>query len=81
MRSIFNKIGWFIKQEWKLYLLMFLLIFISVLALAPAYVLGKAIDVLISGALTKDSLVLLVALLVLLPVTRYFSSFLFHFSK
>jgi ATP-binding cassette subfamily B protein len=80
MRSIFNKIGWFIKQEWKLYLLMFfLLIFISVLALAPAYVLGKAIDVLISGALTKDSLVLLVALLVLLPVTRYFSSFLFHF--
>lgn len=79
MINIIKKIGWFLKEEWKVYLAMFfVLLTIAAISLAPAYVLGYAIDTIVSGGLTKSSLILLIAALVLLPFSRYFCSFVFH---
>jgi ATP-binding cassette, subfamily B, multidrug efflux pump len=79
MSNIFSKIGWFIKEQWKTYLVMlFLLLSISSISLAPAYVLGRAIDTIVSGGLNQQSLIWLVSLLAILPVARYLLSFLYN---
>ncbi|PKK96651.1 MAG: ABC transporter ATP-binding protein [Tenericutes bacterium HGW-Tenericutes-3] len=79
MKNIFSKIGWFVKEQWKTYVLMFfLLISIALISLSPAYVLGRAIDTIISGELTKTTLMWLVFFLALLPISRYCFSFLYN---
>jgi ATP-binding cassette, subfamily B, multidrug efflux pump len=61
MINIFQKIGWFIKAEWKTYVVLFLLLIsISSISLAPAYVLGRSIDTIMSGGLTTRTLATLV---------------------
>lgn len=80
MANILSKIGWFIKERWKTYLFMlFLLLSIAFISLTPAYVLGLAIDTIVSGGLNQTSLFLLVLMLFLLPVTRYILSFLYNY--
>ena len=80
MLNILRKMGWFIKQEWKMYLGMFsLLLAISAISLTPAYVLGQAIDTIVSGELNATNLLMLVGALVLLPLTRYSMSFLYNY--
>ncbi len=79
MGNIFSKIGWFVKENWKTYLAMFfLLVSIASISLLPAYVLGQAIDTIVSGELTETTLVGLVLFLALLPITRYFLSFIYN---
>jgi ATP-binding cassette subfamily B protein len=79
MINIYKKIGWFIKEQWKTYIVMlFLLLSIAAISLAPAYVLGLSIDTIVSGGLTISSLWMLVGLLVLLPVARYLISFTYN---
>jgi ATP-binding cassette subfamily B protein len=79
MINIYKKIGWFIKEQWKTYIVMlFLLLSIAAISLAPAYVLGLSIDTIVSGGLTSSSLWMLVGLLVLLPVARYLISFTYN---
>ncbi len=80
MGNILKKISWFIKEEWRIYLLMlFLLLSIAAISLAPAYVLGLAIDTIVSSGLTKESLVILVIALSAIPITRYFLSFAYNY--
>jgi ATP-binding cassette subfamily B protein len=80
MIHILKKIGWFLKEEWKMYTGMFiLLLFIAFIALMPAKILGLAIDTIVSGGLTPTTLAYLVGGLILLPVVRYFSSFLYNY--
>ncbi|HRY78613.1 MAG TPA: ABC transporter ATP-binding protein, partial [Candidatus Izemoplasmatales bacterium] len=80
MINILKKIGWFLKEEWKIYVGMFLLLlFIAFIALLPAKVLGMAIDTIVSGGITAQSLLFLLGGLILLPIVRYFSSFLYNF--
>jgi ATP-binding cassette subfamily B protein len=79
MTNIFKKIGWFIKEEWKTYVLLFLLLLsISSISLAPAYVLGRAIDTIVSGGLNRETLIWLVFMLALLPTARYCLSFIYN---
>jgi ATP-binding cassette, subfamily B, multidrug efflux pump len=79
MINIFQKIGWFIKAEWKTYVVLFLLLIsISSISLAPAYVLGRSIDTIMSGGLTTRTLATLVFLLALLPTCRYGLSFIYN---
>ncbi len=79
MINIYKKIGWFIKEQWKTYIVMlFLLLTIAAISLAPAYVLGLSIDTIVSGGLNRSSLWMLVGLLVLLPVARYLISFTYN---
>ncbi|OHE32116.1 MAG: ABC transporter permease [Tenericutes bacterium GWD2_38_27] len=80
MGNILKKISWFIKEEWRIYLLMlFLLLSIAAISLAPAYVLGAAIDTIVSSGLTKETLPILVTALIAIPVSRYFMSFAYNY--
>ena len=80
MNNILKKIGWFIKEEWKNYLVMLvLLLSIAAISLAPARVLGMAIDTIVSGGLTTSSLTFLFAALLALPVARYLLSFVYNY--
>ncbi|MCV2232149.1 ABC transporter ATP-binding protein [Paracholeplasma manati] len=80
MKKIIKHLSWFIQAEWKQYTIMFiLLVGISIIALAPAKVLGEAIDVIVSSRLTKDRLYFLAGLLLLIPVTRYGMSFVYNY--
>ena len=79
MVNILTKIKWFLKKEWKAYVLMFSMLFlISAIALTPAYILGLAIDTIISGQLDYHHLAIYVTLLVVLPLTRYTLSYLYN---
>lgn len=80
MKVIFKKMGWFIKREWKKYLMLFLLlVVISFLALVPAYLLGYAIDDVTSGDLKVKSFIIIVFLMILFPVIRYLTSFFYNY--
>lgn len=79
MKNIFSKIGWFVKERWKTYVIMFiLLVSIASISLLPAYVLGMAIDTIVSGELNELTLFWLVFFLALLPITRYGLSFVYN---
>ncbi len=81
MLNILRKISWFIKQEWKSYLLMLVfLILIAVLSLAPAYVLGISIDFIVGKSLTFESLMFVLGALILIPLCRYLSSFIYNYT-
>lgn len=56
-----------------------LLLLIAFIALLPAKVLGLAIDAIVSGRRTGSTLLMIVAGIVLLPVIRYRSSFLYNY--
>ena len=80
MKNIISKLKWFIKQEFKTYILLFiLLILIAGVSLLPAFFLGKSIDIIVSGGLTKVTLTLLVGSLILIPLTRYLLSFFYNY--
>src|SRR5690554_5476688 len=82
MINIIRKTGWFLKKEWKSYTMMFIyLIIIAVLALTPAYVLGIAIDVIVSKGLTWMSLSFIVGALILIPIFRYLISFIYNYTS
>nr|WIF87923.1 hypothetical protein QOL21_05395 [Acholeplasma laidlawii] len=57
------------------------LIIIAILALTPAYVLGIAIDVIVSKGLTWMSLSFIVGALVLIPIFRYLTSFIYNYTS
>jgi len=80
MKNIYAKIKWFIKEEWKLYVIMLIMLLsISTISLLPARVLGDAIDTIVSGELTTASLGMLVGGLVLLPFVRYLLSMVYNY--
>jgi ATP-binding cassette subfamily B multidrug efflux pump len=79
--NILRKIKWFIKQEWKAYTMMFvLLMLIAALSLAPAYILGLAIDVIVSGSLDWTMLFILAGGLIIVPLLRYLSSMIYNYN-
>ena len=81
MINIIKKVSWYIKQEWRSYSIMFIfLIIITLLALTPAYILGLAIDIIVSKSLTTESLIFLIVGLVLVPFGRYTSSFIYNYT-
>lgn len=81
MGKIIRHISWFLKQEWKSYILMlFLLVSIATMALVPAKLLGLSIDTIISGQLTLVSLMWLVGSLVFFPLFRYGLSYFYNYT-
>ena len=81
MKNAFKHIFWFFKQEWKSYVLcLILLIFVSVVPLIPAKVLGIAIDAFSTGTLTKTSLIIYVLLLFICPILTYIVNIFYHYT-
>ncbi len=80
MKNIYQKLKWFIVEEWKMYIpMLFLLIAISFISLLPAKLLGSAIDTIITGGITTKSLTFLVGGLILLPLGRYVLSMIYNY--
>ncbi len=81
MNKLLRHMGWYVKQEWKTYVLMFvLLVSIALFALIPGWLLGLSIDTIISGGLTYASLIFLGGSLVAFPVIRYGLSYAYNFT-
>lgn len=81
MFKVIRHIAWFIKQEWKSYVLIFsLLLTITVFALVPGWLLGLSIDTIISGGLTFASLAWLAGSLAAFPVVRYGLSYAYNYT-
>jgi ATP-binding cassette subfamily B protein len=80
MKKLMTHLAWFIKQEWKTYLVMFfLLLSIALFALIPGWLLGLSIDTIISGGLTQQSLFYLGGSLIAFPVVRYGLSYIYNY--
>ncbi len=79
MIKLYKKMGWFFKQEWKVYLLMLvLLLFLSLFTILPAKFLGQAIDIISSGSLTMTVLIQLFLILVGIAVLRFTFDYFYH---
>lgn len=80
MKKLFQHIRWYVKKEWKIYLLMFVLLLgIALFALIPGWLLGLSIDTIVSGGLTSQSLISLTIALIAFPTVRYLLSFLYNY--
>ena len=67
-------------DKWKSYVLcLILLVFVSVVPLIPAKVLGMAIDSFSTGTLTKNTLIIYVLLLFVCPILTYVFNIFYHF--
>ena len=81
MKNAFKHISWFFKQEWKSYVLcLILLIFVSIVPLIPAKVLGIAIDAFSTGTLTTKSLIIYISLLFTCPILTYIVNIFYHYT-
>jgi ATP-binding cassette subfamily B protein len=81
MKKLFLHIRWYVIQEWKTYLLMFLLLVsIAVFALIPGWLLGLSIDTIISGGLTPESLWWLSGSLIAFPIVRFGLSYFYNYT-
>ena len=80
MKTAFKNIGWFFKQEWKRYIFaginLLILAFISVI---PAWLLGIAIDEIVSGSLTVKRLVVLISSFFGVTIFRYIVNYVYHY--
>lgn len=62
MFSVFTKLGWFFKQEWRRYTIAItLLLIVNVLEMLPPRYLGQAVDDIRSGQFTTSSMMFYVA--------------------
>ena len=81
MKNAFKHISWFFKQEWKSYVLCLLfLIFVSIVPLIPAKILGVAIDSFSTGTLTKLSLIVYILLLFICPILTFIVNIFYHYT-
>ena len=80
MKTAFRNIGWFFKQEYKMYIFVAInLILLAAISVLPAKVLGIAIDEIVSGTLTTKKLILIVGALLLIPIFRYIVNIVYHY--
>ncbi|WP_144525822.1 ABC transporter ATP-binding protein [Bacillus pumilus] len=72
MFSVFAKLGWFFKQEWRRYTIAItLLLIVNVFEMLPPRYLGQAVDDIRSGQFTTSSMMFYVAIFCLLGVVVY----------
>jgi len=81
VKEAYRHIWWFIKQEYKKYILVGLvLIILSIMLAIPAKILGVAIDEIVSSTLTPIRLVTLALGLFLFPLARYILNMYYHYN-
>jgi len=80
MFGVYKDLSWFFKQEWKKYLIMFmLLIILSFMSIIPAKLLGDAIDLIATETITKQLFINILFLLALFAFLRYLCNFSYHY--
>ncbi|MEI5906398.1 ABC transporter transmembrane domain-containing protein [Bacillus spongiae] len=72
MFSIFTKLAWFFKENWKRYsVAIFFLILVGILEVLPPRIIGMAIDDIFIGALTSTQLTKYLLYLVVITMATY----------
>lgn len=80
MVNVYRHIGWFIKENWKLYLLaLLMLLTVSIVPVFPARYLARAIDAIVGGTLTKSELIIDLAAIFGFPVIDYVVNIGYHY--
>jgi ATP-binding cassette subfamily B protein len=80
MFKVYKSLGWFFKKEWKRYLIMaILLTILSIIPVIPANLLGRAIDMIVSGNFNRGDLILLVSLIAGIPLFSYVVNITYHY--
>lgn len=80
MKEAFKHIGWFFKEQWKMYVLcLILLLIVSVVPLIPSKILGEAIDSISMGNLTTGKLIFYGLILFICPVVTYIINIFYHY--
>lgn len=70
--SIFKKLGWFFKQEWKSYAIgIVILFFISVLGTVIPLIIARIIDGMETQLITKSTLMVWVFILLVIAILNY----------
>lgn len=70
--SIFIKLGWYFKQEWKIYLVgLFGLLLTALVGIVPPRIIGVLVDTIHRGQLSASNLWILLAVLTVAAVTQY----------
>lgn len=81
MFSVFGKMGWFFKLEWRRYAIAISLLMIAnVLEIIPPKLLGLAIDAIQLGTLTWDQYLIYIMIGVGLVFITYIVTYVWHFN-
>ncbi|WP_409304508.1 ABC transporter ATP-binding protein [Peribacillus sp. SCS-155] len=80
MFSIFRKLSWFFKEQWKRYTLAILfLCLVNIMEVMPPKLVGLAIDDINTGALTADGIVKYIILLLVVGAATYLFGYLWSY--
>ncbi|NLC94141.1 MAG: ABC transporter ATP-binding protein [Bacilli bacterium] len=80
MFSMFKKIGWYLKENWVRYLFAITFLnFASLVSVIPPKLLEKGIDQIVNKSLTKQSLWLLIIILVAITLFGYIVSYAWNY--
>ncbi|HKM29971.1 MAG TPA: ABC transporter ATP-binding protein [Bacilli bacterium] len=80
MIDVFKHLKWFFKQEYKRYIVAAVsLLFLSMMSVIPARILGLVIEEIANRTITVDKIILYSSLLLLLPIVRYLLNILYHY--
>ncbi|MDD4212441.1 MAG: ABC transporter ATP-binding protein [Bacilli bacterium] len=81
MKNAYQHVWWFIKQEYKKYIVVgIVLVMLSIMLAIPAKILGVAIDEIVASTLTPIRLVVLALGLFLFPLARYLLNIFYHYN-
>jgi ATP-binding cassette subfamily B protein len=81
LRTAFGHLRWWFRQEWKRYTLcLVILLIVSVTPVFPAKFLGRAIDDIADGILTKPHLILYAGAILFFPLMNYFLNVIYHYT-
>ncbi|TLQ20206.1 ATP-binding cassette domain-containing protein [Lentilactobacillus parafarraginis] len=77
--SIFAKLSWYFKEEWKTYLVgVGGLILTALLAIIPPRIIGLLVDAIHSGKLAASTLIMLLILLTVVAIAQYGSRYMWR---
>lgn len=81
MKQAFKHLGWFFKANWPKYLLCAItLIYVSVMPVIPAKLLGLAIDEIAMGTINLERLLVYILGLSLFPFSVYLVNTIYHYT-
>ncbi|MCI2018094.1 MAG: ABC transporter transmembrane domain-containing protein [Lentilactobacillus buchneri] len=77
--SIFVKLSWYFKQEWKTYMVGVCgLILTALLAIIPPRIIGVLVDAIHSGKLAANNLMILLIVLAVVAIAQYGSRYMWR---
>lgn len=77
--SIFVKLGWYFKREWKIYLVgLFGLLLTALVGIVPPRIIGNLVDSIHDGKLTAKYLIGLLIVLTIVSFAQYGARYLWR---